>query len=55
MSAMQANAVRPSVDQRLDDTTFGAGTFSWQDPVHFWKTGPGEVMTAESLFMTRIP
>ena len=28
-------------------TTFLAGTFSWQDPVHSWKAGPGEVMTVE--------
>ena len=42
-----ANTVRPSVDRRLDDTAFGAGTFSWQDPVHSWKAGPGEVMTVE--------
>ena len=41
--------VRPSVDRRLDDTTFGAGTFSWQDQVHSWKAGPGEVMTVENL------
>ena len=39
-----ANTVRPSVDHR-----FGAGTFSWQDPVHSWKAGPGEVMTVENL------
>jgi hypothetical protein len=25
-------------------------TFSWQDPVHSWKAGPGEVMTVENLF-----
>ena len=42
-----ANTVRPSVDRRLDGTAFGAGTFSGQDPVHSWKTGPGEVMTVE--------
>ena len=42
--------VRPSVDRRLDDTVFGAGTFSWEDPVHSWKAGPGEVMTVENLF-----
>ena len=42
-----ANPVRPSVDRRLDDATFGAGTFSWKDPVHSWKSGPGEVMTME--------
>ena len=46
-----ANTVRPSVDRRLDDTAFRAGTFSWQDPVHSWKAGPGEVMTVEILFI----
>ena len=46
----QANTVRPSVDCRLDDTAFVAGTFSWQDPVYSWKAGPGEVMTVENLF-----
>ena len=25
------------------------GIFSWQDPVHSWKAGPGEVMTVENL------
>ena len=45
-----ANTVRPSVDRRLDDTAFGEETLSWQDPVHFWKAGPGEVMTVENLF-----
>ena len=44
-----ANTVRQSVDPSLDDTEFGAGTFSWQDPVHSWKAGPGEVMTVENL------
>ena len=34
-------------DRRLDNTAFAAGTFSWQDPVHSWKTGPGEVKTVE--------
>jgi hypothetical protein len=29
-------------------TSFGAGTFSWQDPVHSWKAGPGEAMTVEN-------
>ena len=51
--SIQADTVRPSVDRRLDDTAFGAGTFSWQDPVHFWKAGPGKVMTlmtVENLF-----
>ena len=32
-------------------TTFWAGTFSWQDPVHSWKAGPDEVMTVENLFI----
>ena len=45
--AIMANTVRLSVNCRLDDTAFGAGTFSWQDPVHSWKAGPGEVMTVE--------
>ena len=44
-----ANTVSPSFDRRLDDTTFWARKFSWQDPVHSWKAGPGEVMTAEDL------
>ena len=47
-----ADTVRPSVDRRLDDTAFGEGKFSWQDPVHSWKAGPGEVMTVENLFIT---
>ena len=38
-----ANTVRLSLDCRSDDTAFGAGTFSWQDRVHSWKAGPGEV------------
>ena len=37
--------------QRSDDTAFGAGTFSWQEPVHSWKAGPGEVMTVENLYL----
>ena len=32
-------------------TTFGTGTLTWQDPVHSWKAGPGEVMTVENLFI----
>ena len=36
-----------SVDRRLDITAFGVGTFSWQNPVHFCKAGPGEVMNVE--------
>jgi hypothetical protein len=27
---------------------FGAGTSTWQDPVHSWKAGPGEVTTVEN-------
>ena len=45
---IRANTVRPSVDRRSDDTAFGVGTFSWQDPVHSWKAGPCEVMTVEN-------
>ena len=41
------NTVRPFVDRRSNDTACRAGTFSWQDPVHYWKAGPGEVMTVE--------
>ena len=37
------------VNHKLDDTAFGAGTFSWQDPINSWKAGPGEVMTVEKL------
>ena len=33
----------------MDDTAFGPETFSWQDPVHSWKAGPGEVMIMENL------
>ena len=46
-----ANTVRPSIDRRLDNTTSGAGTFSWQDlvQVHSRKAGTGEVMTLENL------
>ena len=47
-----ADTVRSSHDCRSDDTAFGAGTFSWQDPVHSWKAGSGEVMTMENLFIT---
>ena len=48
--SIQASTVRPSVDPRSDDTTFGAGTFTWQDPVHSLKAGPGKVMTVEKIF-----
>ena len=34
-----------------DDTAFGAGTLTWQDPVHSWKAGPGEDMTVENLYI----
>ena len=44
-----ANTVRPSVDRRSDDTTFRVETFSLQDPVHFLKAGPGEVMTGKFI------
>ena len=30
--------------------TFGAETFSWQDPVRSWKAGPGQVMTMENYY-----
>jgi hypothetical protein len=53
--SIQANTVRQSVDRRSDDTTFGAGTFSWQDPIHSWKAGPGEVMTVKNLFIYSKP
>ena len=43
-----ANRVRTSVDRRSADTPFREGTFSWQVPVHSWKTGPGEVMTVKN-------
>ena len=36
-----------------DDTAFGAGTLTWQDPVHSWKAGPGEVMTVENKTKTK--
>ena len=35
------------------DTAFGAGTLTWQDPVHSWKAGPCEVMIVENY--TAIP
>ena len=43
-----------SVDHRLDDTAFCAGPFSWQDQVHSWKTGLGEVMTVEKKHTKKI-
>ena len=46
-----ANRVRPSVDRRSDNTAFVVGTFSWQDPAHSWKAGPGEVITVENSFI----
>ena len=50
-----ANAVRLSDNCRLDDTAFGVGKFSWQDLVHSWKAGPGEVMAVESLIVIDVP
>jgi hypothetical protein len=44
-----ANTIRPSVNRSLDNTASGVVTFSWQDPVHSWKAGPGEVMTVEKF------
>ena len=32
---------------RSDDKPFWARTFSWHDPVHYWKAGPGVIMTVE--------
>ena len=52
--SMLTYTVRPSVDRRLDDTAFGAGTLSWQGPVHFWKAGPGEVMTVKKKIMSSV-
>ena len=40
-----ANTVRPSVVRRSDVTAFGAETFSKQNPVNYWKAGPGDIMT----------
>ena len=33
---------------------WGAGTFSWQDPAHPWKAGPGEIMTMENLTLLTV-
>ena len=41
--SIQANTAIPD----CDDTAFGAGTLPWQDPVHYWKAGPGEVENKE--------
>ena len=30
-----------------NDTAFGAGSLTWQDPMHSWKAGPGKVMTGK--------
>ena len=46
--SFQLNTVRPSVNPRLDDTAFRAGTFSWQHPLHFWNAGPCKIMTVEN-------
>ena len=37
-----------------DDTAFGAETLTWQDPVHSWKAGPGEVMTVDFFSCTEL-
>ena len=29
-------------ERMILDTAFGAVAFSWQDPVHSWKAGPGD-------------
>ena len=39
-----------TVDCRSYDTAFGAGTFSWQDPVHSWKTGKKSIFCVFRLF-----
>ena len=49
--SIQVNTNRPSVDPSSDEIAFGAGTFSWQDPVHSWKAGPGEVISEEYFFL----
>ena len=50
--SIRANTVRPSVDQRSNDTAFlRAEAFSWQDPVPSWKAGPGEGLTVENSFI----
>ena len=41
--------IKYSKHRRSDDTAFGARTFSWQDPVHSWKAGPGKVMIVKNL------
>ena len=38
-----------------EDTAFGAGTLTWQDPVHSCKAGPGEVMTVENKQTNKNP
>ena len=43
-----------NTSHRLDDTAF-VGTFSWQDPVHFWKAGPGKVMTVVNVLLIYYP
>ena len=49
---MNHNTVFTVVDLTAPGLTrFGAGTLTWQDPVHSWKAGPGEVMTEENLFI----
>ena len=36
------------IQSYCDDTAFGAGTLTWQDPVHSCKAGPGEVTSVEN-------
>ena len=37
-----------------DDNAFGAGTLTWQNPVHSWKAGPGKVLTVENKHTSAI-
>ena len=43
----QLSLSRP-IQSDHDVTVFGAGRLTWQDPVHSWKAGLGEVMTVEN-------
>ena len=36
-----------------DDTTFGMGTLTWEDPVDSWKVGPGEVMALDNILQSQ--
>ena len=49
-----ANTVRPS---QIGGYDLWVETFSWQDPVHSWKAGPGEVIylfIANTIFLKSI-